>query len=157
MNELSERVFNDLTKRLAKINARNNYDLATLRARNIQLEKIVYAQQRSPLQHLRPDPSWSNRCTRIPFTITDAARYNKGNYPQLPSANTLRHRRFRQTRVHTMPSLTNRRKRVDGRNTFLPRSRMVFRLMIPRTYPDSKQNERYYPRLTKSYRTKRTG
>ena len=31
MNELSERVFNDLTKRLATLIARNNYELAMLR------------------------------------------------------------------------------------------------------------------------------
>ena len=38
MNEISERVVNDLTKRLATINARNNDERATLRTRIIQLE-----------------------------------------------------------------------------------------------------------------------
>ena len=38
MNELSERVVINLTKRLATINARNNDERATLRARTIQLE-----------------------------------------------------------------------------------------------------------------------
>ena len=38
MNELSERIVNDLTKRLATTNARNNEELATLRTRIIQLE-----------------------------------------------------------------------------------------------------------------------
>ena len=38
MNELSELVVNDLTKRLATINARNNDELAMLRTRIIQLE-----------------------------------------------------------------------------------------------------------------------
>ena len=38
MNLLWERVVNDLTKRLATINARNNDELATLRTRIIQLE-----------------------------------------------------------------------------------------------------------------------
>ena len=56
-----------------------------------------------------------------------------------------------------MPSLTYKRKRIEDRNTFRPRFRTIFHLTNLRTYPDSKQNERYYPRLTKSYRTKRTG
>ena len=38
MNELSERVVNDLTKRLATIKARNNDELATSRTRIIQLK-----------------------------------------------------------------------------------------------------------------------
>ena len=38
MNELSERVVNDLTKRLAPTNVRNNDELVTLRTRIIQLE-----------------------------------------------------------------------------------------------------------------------
>ena len=38
MNELSERIVNDLTKRLATINTRNNDELATLHTRRIQLE-----------------------------------------------------------------------------------------------------------------------
>ena len=42
MNELSERVVNDLTKRLATINARNNDELATLRTRIIQLETFTF-------------------------------------------------------------------------------------------------------------------
>ena len=56
-----------------------------------------------------------------------------------------------------MLSLTYKRKRIEGRNTFRRRFRMIFRTTIPRTYPDSKPNERYYPRVTESYRTKRTG
>ena len=38
MNEISERVVNDLTKRFATISARNNDELVTLRTRIIQLQ-----------------------------------------------------------------------------------------------------------------------
>ena len=48
MNELSERVINDRTKRLATINARNNDELATLRARIIQLEARLRLTMQTP-------------------------------------------------------------------------------------------------------------
>ena len=47
MIELSERVVNDLTKRLATINATNNDELATLRTRIIQLETRLRSPMRS--------------------------------------------------------------------------------------------------------------
>ena len=49
-----------------------------------------------------------------------------------------------------------KRKGIEDPNKFRPRFRTVFRLTIPRTFPDSKKNERYYPRLTKSHRMNRT-
>ena len=103
MNELSERVVNDLTKRLATINARNNDELATLRTRIIQLEtrlrlttqsastpphgpvvvesmhmNTVHDHRRSPL----PAAPFNEHVTTPPIT------YNPFTYDALPHVQT---------------------------------------------------------------------
>ena len=151
MNEVSERIFHELTKRSATMNSRNNAKLAKIRTRIIQLEtRLRFTTQfASTAPHgpvvvdsMHTNTVHDHRCSPLP-----AAPFNE--HVPTPQITPILFTHDPLPHVQT--------QKKDERNTFRTRSRAVFRLTIPRTYPNSKQNERYYPRLTKSYRTKRTG
>ena len=105
MNELSERVFNALTKRLATINARNNNELATLRSRIIQLETRLRltTQSKPPHGHVVVESMHTNtvhdhRLYALPAALfnehvsTPPITSNPFTYNSLPHIQTQRNR-----------------------------------------------------------------
>ena len=151
MNELSERVVNDLTKRLAKTTARNNDEYAALRTRIIPLENrlrlatqsastpphgpavvesmninTVHDHRRSPL----PAASFNEHVSTRPITS------NPFTYDSLPHV---------QTQTNRGPQYVP---------TAFPH---VFPIYDPTNVPGLESKRTLLSPLTKSYRTKRTG
>ena len=151
MNELLERFVNDLTKRLATINARKNDELATLRTRIIQLEtrlrlmtqtgsapphgpvvvesmhmNTVHDHRRSPL----PAAPFNEHVSTPPITS------NPFTYDTLPHV---------QTQTNRIPQYVP---------TTFPHG---FPINDSTNVTGLEAKRTLLSRLTKSYRTKRTG